>query len=172
MTRQASGREGSSIDWAQSLMAATIPVPIIQPSTITARYSGGRINPTPHSPAPPVPPTERTPMSACSYIRPYAQPETEHRNAPRDAAVPRRSTANRAAERQPASLAPGEDVMFGCLVKDEECCAIRDSWRPSLPIVVLRPHEFRELASRDPSAFTRALPDRMEDTSWLPPARQ
>jgi hypothetical protein len=33
------------------------------------------------------------------------------------------------------SLAPDESIMLGCVLGDEESCAIRDAWRPTLKIV-------------------------------------
>jgi hypothetical protein len=52
------------------------------------------------------------------------------------------------------SLQPGEEITFGCVLGDEECCAIRDSWRASIPVVVLSPLDFEELVNRNSMAFT------------------
>jgi len=94
-------------------------------------------------------------MPASAYIRDYAQPQLEQK-APREAAGYRQTGAKSAAAHPPASLTPGEDLMFGCLLRDEECCVIRDSWRPSLPTVVLPPYEFDELVTCQIPGFVRA----------------
>jgi hypothetical protein len=47
------------------------------------------------------------------------------------------------------SLKPAETLMFGCVLGNEECCAIRDSWRPNLPVRVLSASEFDVLVSED-----------------------
>lgn len=101
-------------------------------------------------------------MPASSDFRQRAQPELDRRNAPPDSVVPRRINVNRGAVLQPASLTPGEDLMFGCVLNDEECCAVRDSWRTSFPIVVLNSIEPHELANRNPLVFSRSTAGRVE----------
>lgn len=45
-------------------------------------------------------------------------------------------------------------AMLGCVLGDEECCAIRDSWRASIPIVVLSAVEFDALMNGNQVVFT------------------
>jgi hypothetical protein len=61
----------------------------------------------------------------------------------------------------PRSLQIDERVMMECVMGSVECCAIRDSWRPFLPIVVLTA-EVDNLTNEnrvDPSGSLADLPE-------------
>ena len=60
----------------------------------------------------------------------------------------------RTAFHTPIDRKPDEALMLGCVLGDEECCAIRDSWRLSLPVVVVSSAEFDELVNRNIVIFT------------------
>lgn len=99
-------------------------------------------------------------MSAFSKIRLQPQPYIQHgQNAHGDTVVRRGAVVDCTGTRKPMSLTPGEDVMIGCVLGDEECCAIRDSWQPSLPITVIYAVESGRSVNSDPAVFTSAKAD-------------
>lgn len=84
----------------------------------------------------------------------YAQPELDHnQNTNLDAGVHRDIDAFCAASIPSISQNPGETFMLGCLLGDEECCVIRDTWRTSLPVLVLPAGQFDNLTSQNSMVF-------------------
>jgi hypothetical protein len=74
-----------------------------------------------------------------------------------DDALPSNLCADREALPPPMSLRLDENVMLGCVLGDLKCCAIRDSWRPSLPIAILAHTESDNPANENSMVFASSL---------------
>ena len=132
-----------------SLLGGLIPqaAPILTHPTSIAGYAG--------------PAQKGEFMSPCQKTRlnPEANPQ---QNATFDPVVRHNIEANLKAYRPPASQQPGEAVVMGCVFGDEECCAIRDSWRASLPIVELAAEDFDGLVIQNQVVFDGRFADLAE----------
>ena len=89
---------------------------------------------------------------------------TGHReNEIHDPVVCRDIRVDRTAFRPARSLAPDESIMLGCVHGDEECCAIRDAWRPSLEIVSRSSAHFDRGTEENPMLYVPSMVDLAED---------
>jgi hypothetical protein len=101
-------------------------------------------------------------MSPFCESRYYAPFELNHFDRILDVAFSAHVDVDRGFLAPSMSREPDERLMLGCALGNEECCAIRDSWQPALPITMLSPDDYDKLLNTNTVVFHGSLADRKE----------